>query len=378
MSRRIGQLIGHGISPIVESLDVNAIVSEFDFDEVIQRIDMDKLMDRINVNQLCDRVDWNAILERVDINRHLDRIDMDRLLDQVDVDRIIERSNLEEIISRATGGVFAEFVDLVRTRIAWIDQWGQRFCRLRCFSKIPICHLDQDVHKTIKQYGPSGWDYGHGNSAWPYNFGPVEEFVDRQVHSSTSFSWPPPLRFGPHLPNDCTCCNALQQIYILKPARNNEVRYITFAPKHALITRHVIQFGPTPPASATRAEERRSRMTQRRDEMTLRIRLSCKCYQRHASSILPRNNPLVILEQTDQSLAKQFLEWLSAQAMDAASGMKTTDSVESLVIQNILAVLVMLTSLQHQSTSQQGSTTSDSYYGSVPVTWAELVVDTVG
>ncbi|KAG7354834.1 RDD family protein [Nitzschia inconspicua] len=137
MSRRIGHLIGHGISPIVESLDVNAIVSEVDFDEVIQRIDIDKLMDRINVNQLLDRVDWNAILERVDINRHLDRIDMDRLLDQVDVDRIIERSNLEEIISRATGGVFAEFVDLVRTRLAWIDQWGQRFCRLRCFSKNP-------------------------------------------------------------------------------------------------------------------------------------------------------------------------------------------------------------------------------------------------
>ncbi|KAG7358881.1 hypothetical protein IV203_015470 [Nitzschia inconspicua] len=187
------------------------------------------------------------------------------------------------------------------------------------------------------------------------------------------------------------------------------------------------------PPRQREAEERRSRMTQRRDEMTLRIRKVKKSSYLAQKRGLPsapaatiggtveqnssisnqfrtllqkflqnttmdslqqiqvflasvtnamqaasyrENNPLVILEQTDQSLAKQFLEWLSAQAMDAASGMKTTDSVESLVIQNILAVLVMLTSLQHQSTSQQGSTTSDSYYGSVPVTWAELVVDT--
>jgi hypothetical protein len=44
MSRRIGQLIGHGISPIVESLDVNAIVNEIDLDEMIERIDMNKLV----------------------------------------------------------------------------------------------------------------------------------------------------------------------------------------------------------------------------------------------------------------------------------------------------------------------------------------------
>jgi uncharacterized RDD family membrane protein YckC len=55
----------------------------------------------------------------------------------VDVNRIIERSNLEEIISRASSGVFSEFVDMARTRIAFLDQWGQRFCRLRCFSKRP-------------------------------------------------------------------------------------------------------------------------------------------------------------------------------------------------------------------------------------------------
>jgi hypothetical protein len=94
-------------------------------------------MDRINVDQLLNRVDWNAILNRVDVNHHLGRVDMDRLLDKVDINRIIERSNLEEIVSRASSGVFSEFVDLIRTRIAFVDQWGQRFCQLRCFSKHP-------------------------------------------------------------------------------------------------------------------------------------------------------------------------------------------------------------------------------------------------
>jgi RDD family len=94
-------------------------------------------MDRIDVERLMNRVDWNAILERVDVNHHLDRIDMDRLLDHVDINRIIERSNLEEIISRASGGVLSEFVDMVRTRIAWVDQLVMLFCRLRCFSKHP-------------------------------------------------------------------------------------------------------------------------------------------------------------------------------------------------------------------------------------------------
>jgi hypothetical protein len=44
MSRRIGQLIGHGISPIVESLDVNAIVNEIDLDQVLERVDIDKVV----------------------------------------------------------------------------------------------------------------------------------------------------------------------------------------------------------------------------------------------------------------------------------------------------------------------------------------------
>jgi uncharacterized RDD family membrane protein YckC len=94
-------------------------------------------MERIDIKRLLDRVDWNAILERVDVNHHLERIDMDRLLDNVDIDRVIERSNLEEIVSRASSGVFSEFIDMLRTRIAWIDQWGQRLCRCRCFAQRP-------------------------------------------------------------------------------------------------------------------------------------------------------------------------------------------------------------------------------------------------
>lgn len=120
MSRRIGELIGHAVSPVVESLDVNAIVNE------------------INIDEVLSHVDWNAILERVDVNHHLDRIDMDRLLENVDIDRLIERSNLEEIVSRASSGVFSEFIDMMRTRIAWIDQWGQRICHCRCFSRQPL------------------------------------------------------------------------------------------------------------------------------------------------------------------------------------------------------------------------------------------------
>jgi hypothetical protein len=46
MSRRIGALIGHGISPIVESLDVNAIVNEIDLNEVLQKVDVDRLVGR--------------------------------------------------------------------------------------------------------------------------------------------------------------------------------------------------------------------------------------------------------------------------------------------------------------------------------------------
>lgn len=63
MSRRIGQLIGHGISPIVESLDVNAIVNEIDLDELVERIDMDKL---VSVLVLDGRRLRTVILERKD------------------------------------------------------------------------------------------------------------------------------------------------------------------------------------------------------------------------------------------------------------------------------------------------------------------------
>jgi uncharacterized RDD family membrane protein YckC len=95
-------------------------------------------MGRIDVNKLLSRVDWNMVLDRVNVDEQLGRIDMDRLMDRVDVNRIVERSNLEEIVSRASTGVCSECIDLLRTRLAWFDQWGQRLCQLRWLSKDPL------------------------------------------------------------------------------------------------------------------------------------------------------------------------------------------------------------------------------------------------
>lgn len=53
MSRRIGALIGHGISPIVESLDVNAIVNEIDLNEVLQKVDVNQLVSRPIIMMIC-------------------------------------------------------------------------------------------------------------------------------------------------------------------------------------------------------------------------------------------------------------------------------------------------------------------------------------
>lgn len=122
--RRIGTAIGHHVaSPIVESMDVNTILNEVDWNEVLQQVDIDALFDKIDVNK---------VLDRIDINRHLDRVDMDRHLSTVDYDALIRRSNLEEIIARSTSGVLSGFTNLFRTRMAWIDQWGQRIGRCSC------------------------------------------------------------------------------------------------------------------------------------------------------------------------------------------------------------------------------------------------------
>lgn len=185
------------------------------------------------------------------------------------------------------------------------------------------------------------------------------------------------------------------------------------------------------------AEDRRSRMTQRRDEASSRIRKAKKstylaqkrglsstsigvattitssrsqsASADHFRSLLqsyfqdrsaeglrriqsaiaslaiaaPSNrtfvdNPLLILEQTDQELAKQFLELLKAQAVEAIPIATAPGGHAVTILCSILECLVQLTSLQHQPAGQTsfGKTSSDdNYYGSVPFTWVELIID---
>ncbi len=123
--RRLGKAVGHYVaSPVVESMDVNAIVNEIDWNEVLDKVDINEV--------IFDKIDVNRLLDRVDVNRHLGRVDVNQHLDKVDWDAIIERSNLEEIISRSTTGVLSGFASLLRTRMAWFDQWCQRFGRCYC------------------------------------------------------------------------------------------------------------------------------------------------------------------------------------------------------------------------------------------------------
>mmetsp|Transcript_6290 Transcript_6290/g.15584 ORF Transcript_6290/g.15584 Transcript_6290/m.15584 type:complete len:471 (+) Transcript_6290:165-1577(+) len=127
-SSRIMRAFGHHIaSPVVESMNVNAILDEVDWNEVLDKVDINEV--------IFDRIDVNRILARVDVNRHLARVDFNRHLDRVDWDAIVEHSNLEEIISRSTTGVVTGFLSLVRTRVAWIDQWVQRLGRCFCCKK---------------------------------------------------------------------------------------------------------------------------------------------------------------------------------------------------------------------------------------------------
>ena len=125
LMRRFGNAVGQYVaSPVVESMDMNAILDHVDWNEVLDKVDINEVF--------LDKIDVNRLLARVDVNRHLDRVDVNRHLDKVDWDAIIERSNLEDIISRSTTGVLTGFASLVRTRIAWCDQWGQRLGRCYC------------------------------------------------------------------------------------------------------------------------------------------------------------------------------------------------------------------------------------------------------
>eukprot|EP00536_Pseudo-nitzschia_multiseries_P012132 jgi/Psemu1/207775/e_gw1.447.33.1 len=104
--RRIGTAVGRVASPVVESLDVNAILQQVDWNELLRNVDVDALLEKIDVN---------TVLERVDVNRHLSRVDYDAL---------VQRSNLEDILARSTAGVMSGFSNLLRSRLAWVDQWA--------------------------------------------------------------------------------------------------------------------------------------------------------------------------------------------------------------------------------------------------------------
>ena len=120
MRRTIGIAIGNQISPVIEGLDVDSIVHQIDLEDI-----------------LVNKVDLNRVLETVDIDLALSRVDLDVLMTRVDVNSIIERSNLEAIIARSSLGVCTKCFDVIRSNMAYLDQWGQRFGRFSCFSKQP-------------------------------------------------------------------------------------------------------------------------------------------------------------------------------------------------------------------------------------------------
>ena len=142
LMRKFGQYIA---SPVVESMDANAILKEVDWNDILDKVDINEVF--------FDRIDVNRLLARVDVNRHLDRVDFNRLLDRVDWDAIVERSNLEEIISRSTNGVMTGFMSLLRTRLAWIDQWAQRLGRCFC------CRKQEEPFQREQQQQPHISEY---------------------------------------------------------------------------------------------------------------------------------------------------------------------------------------------------------------------------
>jgi hypothetical protein len=85
------------------------------------------------------------------------------------------------------------------------------------------------------------------------------------------------------------------------------------------------------------------------------------------SSIPKPDNPLVILEQSDESIAAKFLDCLRQQTSESFA------NLETLSFQITLRILVHLTSISSGDSSTTTSTTME-YYGRRPSTWSELLV----
>jgi hypothetical protein len=87
-------------------------------------------------------------------------------------------------------------------------------------------------------------------------------------------------------------------------------------------------------------------------------------------SIPKSDDPLVVLEQSDESLAAKFLDCLRKQTAESLFF-----SQETLSFQTTLRILVHLTSISSgdSSTTTTASTTTE-YYGRRPSTWSELLI----
>lgn len=86
-------------------------------------------------------------------------------------------------------------------------------------------------------------------------------------------------------------------------------------------------------------------------------------------SIPKPDNPLVILEQSDESLAAKFLDCLRQQTAKSLFV-----NQETLSFQTTLRILVHLTSISSGDSSPTTTSTTTEYYGRRPSTWSELLV----
>ena len=121
------------VNEIAARVDLNALLSRVDIDAVLKKVDLNALLDQVDVNAIVARVDLDPLLARLDLNPLLARVDVNALVQQVDVDSLVEKTDLGAVIVRASGGMGAEALDVVRSQAVGLDQfvdrWVQRLLR---------------------------------------------------------------------------------------------------------------------------------------------------------------------------------------------------------------------------------------------------------
>jgi len=95
---------------------------------------------------------------------------------------------------------------------------------------------------------------------------------------------------------------------------------------------------------------------------------SSRNYHSSTAAVRSAENPLVLLEKSDENLALKFLDCLKQQALEAFAN-KIERSFHS-----ILRILVHLTSISSGDGIGPLTTTSMEYYGHHPSTWSQLIV----